>query len=258
LPITAVTQRNVANLLNNIALRGNVTANRVRASLSAFFGWAIREGIRLPEGNVASYTNKREEKSRERVLSDAELKAIWSACQEDDYGDIIKLLMLTGQRANEIASLHWDEVHDEQIVLPGERTKNHRAHVIPVSEPVKAILAKLRDEDRKHVFGRDDTGFHGWQMARRSLDARIKPPLNPWVPHDLRRTCATRMADLGVQPHVVEAVLNHASGHKAGVAGIYNRATYDREKRDALNLWAEHVLAVIEGRAGVVLPLKRA
>src|SRR5262249_4776224 len=109
-----------------------------------------------------------------------------------------------------------------------------------------------------HVFGRDDTGFHGWQMARQSLDARIAPPFEHWVPHDLRRTCATRMADLGVQPHIVEAVLNHVSGHKAGVAGIYNRASYDREKREALNLWAEHLMAVVEGRAATVVPLRSA
>jgi integrase len=89
----------------------------------------IGEGIRLPEGNVVSYTNTREEKSRDRVLSDIELKAIWEACRDDHCGAIIKLLMLTGQRANEIQALRWDELHDEQIVLPGERTKNKRAHL---------------------------------------------------------------------------------------------------------------------------------
>ena len=119
-PITAVTQRNVASLLSDIAKEsGNVTSNRVRSSLYAFFGWVIREGIRLPEGNIVAYTNTREEKSRDRVLSDAELKAIWTACLDDDYGAIIRLLMLTGQRANEIAGLRWEELHDEQIVLPG-------------------------------------------------------------------------------------------------------------------------------------------
>ena len=78
-----------------------------------------------------------------------------------------------------------------------------------------------------------------------------------WVIHDLRRTVVTRMAELGVQPHIIEAVINHASGHKGGVAGVYNRATYDREKRAALNLWAEHVLAVVEGRTATVVSMKR-
>jgi integrase len=250
MPITSVGQRDVAVLLGSIATKsGNVTSNRVRASLYAFFRWVIGEGIRLPEGNVVSYTNTREEKSRDRVLSDVELRAIWEACRDDHCGAIIKLLMLTGQRANEIQALRWDELYDEQIVLPGERTKNKRAHIIPLSEPAKAILAAFQRTDRKHVFGRDDTGFQGLSKAQPKIDARITAAhgnaLPRWRPHDLRRTVATRMAELGVPPHIIEAVLNHVSGHKSGVAGIYNRATYDKEKREALNLWAEHLLAVI-------------
>ncbi len=262
MPIGGVSQRNIANLLNELARdAGNVTANRVRASLCAFFGWVIREGIRLPEGNVASYTNKREEKSRERVLTDAELKRIWKVCLDDDYGAVLKLLVLTGQRANEIAELRWDEVHDNQILLPAERTKNGRPHVIPLSEPARAILAKFPSKGRAYVFGRDNTGFQGWSKAKEKIDGRISEagkPLAHWTVHDLRRTVATHMAELGIQPHIIEAVLNHVSGHKGGVAGIYNRATYDKEKREALTLWGEHIIAAIEGRAPVVVPLKRA
>jgi integrase len=247
LPITAVSQRDVADLLSGVAKdAGNVTSNRVRASMAAFLGWIIREGIRLPEGNVAAYTNKREERSRDRVLSDAELKTIWHACPANDYGAILKLLMLTGQRAGEIAALRWSEIHDDQIVLSAERTKNARTHVVPLSEPAKVILAAFTAKGRSCVFGRDNRGFCGWSTAKESIDARIA--LAHWTPHDLRRTVATRMAELGVQPHVIEAVLNHVSGHKGGVAGIYNRATYDKEKREALNLWAEHVTALV-GRA---------
>jgi integrase len=261
-PITALTQRNVAVLLNDIAEEsGNVTSNRVRESLYAFVSWVIREGIRLPEGNIVAYTNTREEKSRDRVLSDAELKAIWGACRDDHCGAIIKLLMLTGQRAGEIAGLRWDELHDDQIVLPGERTKNKRLHVVPLSEPAKAILAKIERKDRKHVFGFAGTGFQGLGKAKPKIDARIAETLGElphWTPHDLRRTAATRMAELGVQPHIVEALLNHVSGHKSGIAGVYNRATHHKEKREALNLWAEHIIALVEGRAAVVVPLKRA
>jgi integrase len=256
LPITAVSQRNVANLLNTItAESGEASSNRLRSTLCSLFSWVIKEGIRLPEGNVATYTNKHEEKSRDRVLTDAELKTIWSACPETDFGAIIKLLILTGQRANEIGGLRWDEVHDEQIVLPSLRTKNKRTHIVPLSDPARAILSQFRANGRAHVFGRAN-GFDGWGYAKRKLDARMTLP--HWTVHDLRRTVATRMAELGVQPHIVEAVLNHVSGHKGGVAGIYNRATYDKEKREALNLWAEHLLAVIEGRKAVVVPLKRA
>jgi integrase len=257
LPITAVSQRNVANLLTEITKEhGEATSNQVRSTLSSLFGWAIKEGIRLPEGNIASYTNKHEQKSRDRVLTDAELKAIWTASPDTDFGAIIKLLILTGQRANEIARLRWDEVHDEQIVLPSVRTKNKRMHIIPLSDPARAILDQFRANGRTHVFGSADTiGFDGWGYAKRNLDARLA--LEHWVIHDLRRTVATRMADLGVPPHIIEAVLNHVSGHKGGVAGVYNRATYDREKREALNLWAERVMALIEGRKSVIVPMKR-
>ena len=127
--------------------------------------------------------------------------------------------------------LRWDEVQDEEIALPEARTKNHRAHVIPLSNPARSILDKVRRDGRTHVFGRDDTGFQGWGNSKRRLDRGIAEkgkPLPHWTIHDLRRTVATRMAELGVQPHIIEAVLNHVSGHKSGVAGVYNRATYDR------------------------------
>ena len=217
----------------------------------------IREGIRLPEGNVASYTNKREEKTRERVLNDAEIKSIWTGCPDDDFGAVVKLLILTGQRRTEIGSLRWDEVRDEQIVLPSSRTKNGRAHVVPLSELAKTIVNQFGRDGRQCVFGTTDSGFFNWAKSKQALDARVAN-VNGWTLHDLRRTVATRMAELGVQPHIIEAVLNHVSGHKGGVAGIYNRATYDKEKREALNLWAEHVMASVEGRTAVVVPMKRA
>jgi integrase len=240
---------------------GDVTANRLRASLETFVAWVIRQGIRLPEGNVVSYTGKRKETPRSRVLTDAELKVVWAACDDTDYGAVVKLLLLTGQRAAEIGSLRWDEVKDDRIELPGERTKNKRPHSIWLSDPARAILDSFRMVGRVHVFGRDDiAGFRGWGVCKQRLDERIaktSAPLAAWVVHDFRRTAATRMAELGVQPHIIEAVLNHVSGHKAGVAGIYNRATYDREKRAALSLWAEHVLAAVEERAPTVVPMKR-
>jgi integrase len=255
-PITTVSQRNVVNLLNGIAKdAGNTAANRLRATLGAFFGWVIREGIRLPEGNVASHTNKREEKSRERVLSDAELKAIWNACPDDDFGAAVKLLILTGQRRTEIGSLRWDEVGDDEITLAASRTKNSRAHVVPLSNQAKAILSRLRRDGRQCVFGPRDRGFADWARGKTALDS-CTAQVADWTLHDLRRTAVTRMAELGVQPHIIEAVVNHVSGHKGGVAGIYNRAAYDKEKRAALNLWAEHVMALVEGRKAVVVPMR--
>jgi integrase len=246
-PVAAISLRSVASLLNDVAkASGDVTSNRLRASLAAFLSWVIQQGIRLPEGNVASYTKPRKEQSRDRVLSNTELRAIWRACGDDDHGSIVRLLLLTGQRAAEIGSLRFDEIHSNQIILPSTRTKNKRSHVIPLSGPAKGILDKHCILGRAFVFGRDDShGFRGWGVCKQRLDDRIK--INePWVVHDLRRTCATGMIDLGIQPHVVEAVLNHVSGHRSGVAGVYNRATYDKEKREALERWAQHVLAVVQ------------
>jgi integrase len=93
------------------------------------------------------------------------------------------------------------------------------------------------------VFGEGEGGFQGWSRAKAALDKRLNQAgvkVRPWRLHDIRRTVATRLADLGTLPHVIEAILNHVSGHKAGVAGVYNRATYAREKREALNAWADH------------------
>ena len=262
LPIAEVSQRDAAVVLNNIAKgHGDVTANRARASLCAFFGWVIREGIRLPEGNVASYTEKRKETSRERVLTEVEVKRIWHAAGNDDFGTALRLLILTGQREMEIGALRWDEVHEDRILLPAHRVKNKRAHTVPLSDAAIAILNQLRDSGRAHVFGDTEAGYQGWPRAKRILDNHIAEtgdPLPHWTIHDIRRSVATHMVELGVQPHIVEAVLNHVSGHRGAVAGIYNRATYDKEKRAALNLWAEHLLAVIEGRKAVVVPLRRA
>jgi integrase len=260
-----VTQRNIANLLNDIAAAsGDVSANRVRAVLTAFFGWVIREGIRMPEGNIAGNTNVREERPRDRVLTDDELRKIWVAAGEDSrgrggresYGNVVKLLMLTGQRRDEIGALQWAEIVGDKIELPAARTKNARTHTVPLSDAAQEILAGAARLG-PYVFGRrGQHRFVGFSAAKRRLDKHVD--IVPWRLHDLRRTVATRMGDLGVQPHIIEAVLNHASGHKSGVAGVYNRATYDREKREALNLWAAHLTTVVEGRDPTIVPLRRA
>jgi integrase len=152
--------------------------------------------------------------------------------------------------------LEWNEIGDSAINLRGRRIKNKRAHTIPLSEPAKAIIADIKRGNRTHVFGRDDSGFYGWAKCKARLDQKLD--LAHWVVHDLRRSAVTHMAELGVQPHVIEAVVNHVSGHKAGVAGISNRHGYDKEKREALNLGAGHVTALVEGRKAVVVPMKRA
>jgi integrase len=217
--------------------------------------------------NPVANTGKFPERSRERVLNDVELRLIWMAAGDDHYGSVIKLLMLTGQRADEIASLEWREIGEGVITLPPERTKNKRQHIVPLSDPALAILEaqpRRANSDgalRELMFGIGERGFSGWSSCKEKIDERIAKaagnPLSDWVVHDLRRTAATGMARLGVQPHIIEAVLNHVSGHKAGVAGIYNRNTYEPEKRQALNLWANHIMALVEGRESNVVPMQR-
>lgn len=234
---------------------GPVARNRVRSSLSAFFVWTIKEG--LLEINPVAGTGKADEGgSRERVLSDAELAEVWAALGKDQFGDIVRLLVLTAQRREEIGALRWSEIDLDRalIILPPARTKNKREHAIPLSAPALAIFAR-QSRRRDLVFGYGKGGFSGWSDCKEALDARIlaeqrnhdpkAKPIPDWRLHDLRRTAATVMADrLGVVPHVVEAILNHVSGHRAGVAGVYNRARYESEMRQALERWADHVQAI--------------
>jgi integrase len=252
LQLAKIERRDIAVRLNEITTSsGPAAANRTRASLSALFAWGMREG--LVEHNPVANTNRAVEGgSRARVLSRAELRAIWQALPDDDFGDIIKLLALTGQRRDEIGSLHWSEVDIDNAVisLPPERTKNRRQHNIPLSPPALAILQK-RARDRAFVFGKRDTGYQGWSGSKTMLDQRLSIP--DWRLHDLRRTMSTVMYDeLGIAPHIVEAVLNHVS-HRAGVAGTYNRATYAKEKANALARWVDHLIATVEAREPVVL-----
>jgi integrase len=246
LPFASVTRREVATQLSRLSETSPVQANRTRSSLATFLNWATREG--LTETNVALLTNKNAEKPRERVLSNDEIKIIWSALPEGDFADIVKVLFLTGQRANEISDLRWDEIDFKKDVirLPAHRTKNRRSHTIPMSPTVRSILEARQQNgrDRDHVFGISQRGFSGWSKAKLRLDEAIKIPA--WRVHDLRRTAATGLGELGIFPHVIEAILNHVSGTRSGVAGLYNKAAHETEKRTALQRWAEHVAALVK------------
>jgi integrase len=246
LPLSGISRQVVASHLRAIAQEnGTVTANRARSTLSSMFAWAIGEGF--CESNPIIGTNVKE--PRERVLTDAELAAIWKAAPDDDYGHIVKLLMLTGQRRDEIGALRWSEIDTDAklIALSSTRTKNGIEHRIPLSGEARAVIGRcIRHRDL--LFGLGPNGFAAWSRKKLELDKACN--IKDWILHDLRRTCATRMADLGVQPHVIEAILNHISGHKAGVAGIYNRSTYAAEKRAALDLWGNHIRVIVAQSEG--------
>ncbi len=253
LPISSIRRATVANRMPEIAEQhGLVAANRARASLSAFFSWAIGEGI--ADTNPVVGTNKAiTEIPRDRVLTDQELALVWTCLVDGDYCWIIRLLILTAQRRDEVGSMPWSEIDVGAATwkIESARTKNRLAHEVPLSRSAVEILANLpRREGRDLVFGSGAGPFQGWGNAKEALDERIKAAnggkaIAPWRMHDIRRTVATRLGDLGVLPHVVEAILNHISGSKAGVAGIYNRALYAPEKRAALDRWSDHLEGLI-------------
>jgi integrase len=251
-------RRAVAGRISAIAAKnGPIAANRTRASLAAFFHWAQREG--LATDNPAAFVSRQAERSRERVLTDEELRVIWTATAGgSDYDAVIRLLMLTACRIAEIGSLRCSELVDDRIVLPASRTKNGREHIVPLSAPALDIITQReRRTDRDFIFGRrHGTPLTGWSALKAALDERCGAKMKSWTHHDLRRTAATRMGEIGILPHVIEAVLNHTSGHKHGVAGIYNRATYEPGKAIALARWSDHLLRIVGGREGKVIPLR--
>jgi integrase len=211
----------------------------------------LREGLVL--ANPVINTNKREERPRERVLSDAELRLIWKSLDDNQYSTIIRLLALTGQRLSEITGLRWSEIDFKRGVIsfPSERTKNGKPHEVPMAATVRSLLAaQPRSNGREFVFGKGAGPFSGLSRCKAALDEDVArrrggKPLPAWVHHDLRRSAATGMAEIGIQPHIIEAVLNHVSGHKGGIAGIYNRAQYGPEKAQALARWDRHIAGLV-------------
>ena len=150
-----------------------------------------------------------------------------------------------------------DRPRGRALTIPGARTKNGKPHEVPIGrQAVEILRSQPRVEGKATLFGLTKNGFSGWSKCKERLDQRIRG-MAEWRLHDLRRTCATGMAnDCGAQPHIVEAVLNHLSGSKNGVAGIYNRASYRKEKRDALRMWGERVEFLTSGPDTDATPLR--
>jgi integrase len=255
-PVATITRKDVAGQVTRISKDSGATAAaRARTVLSSMYAWAVGAGV--VEVNPVVGTNvPPEPPPRDRVLSDMELAAVWSAAPDTAYGTIVKMLILTACRREEIGGLRECEIDRDgrMIRLPKERTKNHCAHDIPLSDFAWSILEPALS-DQECLFGRDGAaGFKGWPRAK---DALVLAGAAPFRLHDLRRTVATRMADLGVLPHIIEAVLNHQGGHKRGVAGIYNKSRYQDGVRAALLLWSSHVQSLVEGQARKIIPIRR-
>jgi integrase len=225
---------------------GRVQANRVLASLSAAWVWALRTGLAGGD-NPAAYVPKFSEKARERVLSTDELKLIWRGTEgQGKYDRIVRMLLLTACRRQEIGGTRWTEIEGDVLVVPAARMKRGRPHEVPLTPLALAQLPERGDDGG--VFSISDDGFEGWSGAKKALDQRIAAfaaPLPAWGLHDLRRTFSTMAHERALaEPHVIEAVLAH-EGAQSGVAGVYNRAAYREQKRTALNAWAELVADIV-------------
>jgi integrase len=260
MPIDRISRRDVAARFVVIAREsGRPTAVLARSKLSAMFVWAMQAG--LCEVNPVVGTARPEPAAaRDRVLSNQELAAVWNACDKgDDFSRIIRLLILLPCRRGEVGGMAWGELNLEggTWTIPKERSKNARAITLPLMPMTTDIIRSvLPRAGRDQLFGEHNSpkGFTSWFRGKEALDK--KAGIAEWNIHDLRRSVATRMADLGVAPHVIEQILNHVSGHKSGVAGIYNKSSYEREVRAALAMWADHVRTLATGGEHKVVALQ--
>lgn len=272
--VQSISKRDVIELLDGIIDRGSpITANRVRAHLNTFFGWCRGrdvievnplDGVKLPAP----------ETSRDRVLKDSELAMFWQATSEvgPPFGDLYRFLLLTGQRLREAAEMTEHEVSGDIWAIPSARSKNGDEHSVPLSDHAKSILKGVPRVSGKPGFIFTTTGgtpVSGFTRAKERLDRAMSKLANegvaeddedriqipPFTIHDLRRTAATGMADLRFPPHVVEAVLNHKSGTRRGVAAVYNRGEYFDDRRAALDAWARRIEGLVCGNADNVVQI---
>jgi integrase len=242
-----ITKRDVVEVISAVEQRGALgSANKTLKSTKTFLRWCVgraildrspAEGIPLPMKVV----------TRDKVLTDQELLQIILAARKigGPYGGIVEFLVLTAQRREEVAQMVWDELDIDRGIwtLPGSRTKNGKEHIVHLSEQAIAVLKSLKKKG-PFVFSIFGTRpFHDFSKAKRLLD-RLST-VSQWRLHDLRRTCVSGMARLGISPHVADKILNHQSGAISGVAAVYQRHEFLAERRAALDLWGEHIGALL-------------
>lgn len=270
--LSQVSRAQVHDMLDEIVDRGApIRANRVFAQLRKMCNWAVSRGIieRSPCGGLVAPS---QETRRDRLLSDQEVRLAWRAFEEVGwpFGPIGKLLLLTGGRRDEVASMRWGELDlaAKTWTLPKERTKNKREHVVPLSEQaleVIELLPRIEGGDGLVFTTTGQTPVSGFSRAKRAINGAILEQLRGgsgddkhngvveaaavphWTLHDLRRTAATNLQKLGVRLEVTEAVLNHASGSRGGIVGVYQKYSWDAEKRAALDAWAKRLAVIVGG-----------
>jgi integrase len=239
-------------------------------ALSGLFGWLQRER-RVETNPLKSVSSPAPSASRDRVLDDAEIKIFWKACEEvgEPFGSVFKMLLLTGGRLNEVARMTRDELSDDGTwSLSGARTKNKRPHVVPLPAMAMETIGALPKIEGNFVFTTSGkTPVSGWSRVKRRLDAAMlkiareergkDAKVAPFRIHDLRRSFVTGCAELGIRPDVIEQAINHVSGTRASVAGVYNRSQLLPERKMALERWASHVEGLVSGRPAKVVPISK-
>jgi integrase len=248
-----IVRRDVRELVENVAEDRPVMANRVLAHVRRFFSWLCEQDI-IPASPCAGVKPPTKEVARERILSDDEIVRLWNAL--DVIGGstcaAIKVMLLTGQRRGEVIGMRRSEIAGDVWSLAAGRTKNGRAHEVPLSAQVLAIIDEHLAGDGP-VFATNRTALFRTKVA---IDERMRPA-QPYVIHDLRRTCASGMAKLGVRLPVIEKCLNHISGSFRGIVGVYQRHDFATEKREALQRWADRIDEIVSGKTAKVIALKR-
>jgi integrase len=246
--IHEISKRDVVELVSAIELRGApVAANKTLKSIKTFLRWCVGRAV-LDQSPAENVPLPSKEIARDRVLDDTELAQVILAARKigGPYGGIVELLALTGQRREEVARLHWEELDLAQRIwiLPKSRTKNAKAHVVHLCEQSMAVLTRV-DRPGPYVFSQlGGKPFQEFSRAKRRLDQLSG--VTGWRLHDLRRTCVSGMARLGVAPHVADRILNHQAGTISGVAAVYQRHDFLAERRAALDLWGGHVGRVLK------------
>jgi integrase len=249
-PIASITRKQLRDMLDRLVANDTpMLANRAHSIARKLFGWAVEQEI-IEVSPFVGLKAPAEEKSRDRILSDQELRAVWQAAgQMGVYGSLVRLLILLAQRRGELAGLTFSECDLDKglISLPGERVKNNRAHEIPLSPQAVALIEALPRNSERYVLSlRGGKPIGGFGKLKAQLDKACG--VTDWVLHDLRRTAASGMARLGVGLPVIEKVLNHVSGSFAGIVSIYQRHDFSGEKRRALEAWDSHVAAVVSDK----------
>ncbi|MEW5963040.1 MAG: tyrosine-type recombinase/integrase [Pseudomonadota bacterium] len=247
--IRDITRRDVTDVLDAILERGSPSAaNHALAAVRKLFAWSLRRGL-VDMSPCFGLDMPSNHNSRDRFHTDDEIRCIWRALETEGYPyqQIVQLLLLTGQRRGEVAGMRWSEIDFDRALwtLPARRTKSNRAHEVPLSLQAVAILKAIPRRHGELVFVADDkpVPVSGFSKRKRRLDAVCAIP--PWSLHDLRRTVATGMGRLGVDPHIVRRILNHSPRDIDGITAVYNRFAYLDQKRAALDTWAAHVESLV-------------